>query len=213
MARQDEPMGHLRIGAPDGFADRYVAPALATFLAAYPSVTAEIVEDIRFANLVEQRLDLTIRIVREPDDAAIVRRLGTSEVVICAAPELIERRGAPTHPTEIGNWPCVGFAMANWWREWRFEAPEALSIPIKPCFISNGTGSLRAAGVAGIGLTAIPRWAITDELAAGLLEVVLPDWKLMESGIYAVYPSNRLVTTKVRRFVDHLAPIIRRKLR
>jgi DNA-binding transcriptional LysR family regulator len=67
------------------------------------------------------------------------------------------------------------------------------------------TGSLRAAAVAGIGLTAIPRWAITDELAAGFLEVVLPDWTLMESRINAVYPSNRLATIKMRRFVDHLA--------
>lgn len=209
LARRDEPAGHLRIGSPDLFAELYLVPALAGFLAQHPKVTAEIVEDARVTNLVAERLDLTIRIVREPDEAAIVRQLGTSEVVLCAAPALLAARGAPAHPSEIGAWPCIGFAFANWWREWRFEEPEPLVIPVKPLMSCNATSALKAAALAGIGLVPIPRWAIAAELAAGRLVSVFPGWRLLRSGIYAVYPSNRLVTTKVRRFVEHLAPLLR----
>jgi DNA-binding transcriptional LysR family regulator len=211
-ARQDAPVGHLRIGAPDVFASRYIAPALAGFLRDHPQVTAEIVEDIRLSNLIEQRLDLSIRIVRKPEDTAIVRWLGQSEVLVCAAPSYLARRGAPSHPSELGEQDCVGFASLSWSREWVFETPEKLSVPLRPVLVCNGTASLRSAAVSGIGLTAIPRWAIAEELRSGQLVPVLQGWSLVRSGIYAVYPSNRLITTKVRRFVDHLAPILRREL-
>lgn len=209
LARRDAPIGHLRVGAPDGFADRYVAPALARFLAAHPDCTGEIVEDRNLVDLVEQRLDLSVRIMRDPEPATIARRLAPSQVIVCASPDLLARRGAPAHPLEIPAWPCVGFALVNWSSVWRFEAPEALNVPVRPVLIANATASLRAAALAGLGLTAIPRWAVAGELAAGALRPVLPDWRLMESAIYAVYPSNRLVTSKVRRFVDALAVLLR----
>jgi len=212
MAHQEAPVGHLRIGAPEAFADRFVTPALTSFLAENPEVTAEIIEDMRVVNLVEQRLDLSIRIVREPEPATIVRQLGLSQVLICASADYLAKAGVPQHPHDIASHKCVGFSALYWAREWPFLAPEKITVPLTPVLVSNSTSSLRAAAVSGMGLAALPRWAIARELADGDLVQVLADWTLPESGIFAVYPSNRLVTAKVRRFVDHLAPILRRSL-
>lgn len=212
MAYQETPVGHMRIGAPEAFADRFIIPALGSFLAENPQVTAEIVEDMRMVNLVEQRLDLSIRIVREPEPATIVRKLGMSEILVCAAPDYIARHGVPQHPVDIPDHKCIGFAALYWAREWSFLSPQKHTVSLSPVMICNSTASLRAAVVSGIGLAALPRWAVATELNEGALVRVMRDWTLPESGIYAVYPSNRLVTAKVRRFVDHLAPILRQSL-
>lgn len=213
LARQEAPTGHLRIGAPEGFADRYLVPALAGFLARHPRMTAEIVEDLRQVNLIEQRLDMTVRVVREPEPGLIVRRLGTSRMTICAAPALLARHGWPDSPEAAAALPTVGFSALYWAREWPFRrGDEARTVAIRPVLLCNNTVTLREAALAGLGLTAIPQWAVAEELAQGRLAPVLTDWALPESGIYAVYPSNRLVTAKVRRFVELLAPLLRRKL-
>ena len=118
----------------------------------------------------------------------------------------------PQHPVDIPDHKCIGFAALYWAREWPFLSPQKHTVSLSPVMICNSTASLRAAVVSGIGLAALPRWAVATELNEGALVRVMPDWTLPESGIYAVYPSNRLVTAKVRRFVDHLAPILRKSL-
>jgi DNA-binding transcriptional LysR family regulator len=92
--------------------------------------------------------------------------------------------------------------------QWR----EAQTVAIRPLVLCNNTVTLREAAVAGLGITAISQWAVSEELESGRLEKVLQDWTLPESGIYAAYPTNRLITTKVRRFVDIPAPMLRRSL-
>ncbi|WP_209427958.1 LysR family transcriptional regulator [Pararhodobacter sp. SW119] len=212
MARQDVPVGHLRIGAPEGFADRYVVPALSGFLAAHPQITVEVIEDVRVIGLVENRLDLSIRVVREPEGAMIVRRLGGSQVVVCASPAFVARNGEPECGEDVARFPIVGFAPLFWAREWRFRRGDGFtSVPVAPVLQVNSTAALRAAVLADIGMCALPVWAVTDELASGRVVRLLSGEVLPESGIYAVYPSNRLVTTKVRRFVDYLAPVLRQR--
>jgi LysR family transcriptional regulator, regulator for bpeEF and oprC len=213
MARQDMPVGHLRIGAPEGFADRFVIPALADFLEVNPQITVEVVEDVRMTGLVENRLDLSIRVVREPDGAMIVRRLGNSPVIGCASPRFVERHGLPERTEDVARFPIIGFSPLFWAREWRFRrGGEVQTVPVSPVLSVNSTAALRAAVLADIGITALPIWAVADEIASGRLIRVLQNETLPESGIFAVYPSNRLITTKVRRFVDHLAPVLRQRL-
>lgn len=213
MARQEAPVGHLRIGAPEGFADRYVVPALAGFLEANPQITVEVVEDVQMTGLVENRLDLSIRVVRDPDGAMIVRRLGSSPVVACASARFIERHGRPERAEDITRFPIIGFSPLFWSREWRVQrGEEMLTFPVSPVVSVNSTAALRSALLADIGLSALPIWAVAEEIADGRLVRVLPDETFPESGIYAVYPSNRLITTKVRHFVEHFVPVLRRRL-
>lgn len=213
MARQDVPVGHLRIGAPEGFAERYVVPALADFLDTNPQITVEVVEDVQMTGLVENRLDLSIRVVREPDGAMIVRRLGKSPVIACASPRFAELHGLPDCAEDVARFPIIGFSPLFWSREWRFlRGDDVQSVPISAVLRVNSTAALRSALLASIGMAALPIWAVADEIADGRLVRVLAGETLPESGIYAVYPSNRLITTKVRRFVDHLAPVLHQRL-
>lgn len=213
MARQEVPVGHLKIGAPEGFADRYVIPALAGFLGANPQVTVEVIEDVRMTGLIENRLDVAIRVVREPDGAMIVRRLGNSQVIACASCGFVERYGLPERAEDVPRFPVIGFTPLFRSREWRFlRGAEVLSVPVTPVLSVNSKAALRSALLAEIGMTALPICAVADEIASGRLLRVLPAGTLPESGIYALYPSNRLVTTNVRRFVDHLAPVLRQRL-
>jgi DNA-binding transcriptional LysR family regulator len=208
-----EPMGALRIAAPESFTDLYLVPALAGFLAAHPKVTAEVAEGSQAVDLVEHGFDLAIRIAMAPSPNLIVRRIATSQVLICASPEYLADHGAPAHPRDVSSHRCVGYAPLFWAREWRFHGSEGdLVVPVAPRMLLATATSLRAAALAGAGLVALPFWAIAAEIADGRLLRVLGDWETPESGVYAVYPSNRMVTPRVRACVDHLARHLRARL-
>ncbi|MGQ0564281.1 MAG: LysR substrate-binding domain-containing protein [Gemmobacter sp.] len=205
-AQAEEPSGRLRIGAVDDFADRYLVPALVGFLRAHPRLSVELVEDVRQIDLVARGFDLAIRIAIDPDPGLIVRRLGTSRPVIVAAPAYLAGAGVPGHPHDMPRHRLIGFAPVFWGREWRFRGPDGpVVVPVAPALLTHATASLRQAALDGFGLTALPDWAVTRELAEGRLVRVLADWATPEAGIYAVYPSNRLMATRVRACVDHLA--------
>ncbi len=205
-ARAEEPAGRLRIGAVDDFADRFLVPSLATFLAAHPRLTIELHEDVKQTDLVDSAFDLAIRIVVDPDPQLIVRRLGTSRVIIVASPGYLATAGSPSHPFEVVRHRLIGFAPVFWAREWRFRGPEGLvTVPVTPMLLTHSTASLRQAALEGFGLAALPDWAVMRECAEGRLIRLLADWTAPEAGIYAVYPSNRLMAMRVRACVDHLA--------
>jgi DNA-binding transcriptional LysR family regulator len=205
QALQAGPLGRLRVAAPEAFANRYLVPGLAAFLAAYPSVEVELLEAAAPARLVDEGLDLAIRTSPAPAEGLVVRRLLTSRVVIVAAPGYLEAHGMPARPDDVARHRCVGFTPLPWRDTWRFtDGGTARAVSVRPCLLTNSTESLRAAALAGIGLVALPEWAVADALAAGHLARVLADFPSPSGGIYAVYSSNRLIPPKVRVFVDHL---------
>lgn len=205
-----EPMGLLRIAAPEGFADRCLVPALAGFVAAHPRLRVEIVEGAQAVDLVDGGFDLAIRIAMAPEPSLIVRRIATSRVILCATPGYLAARGEPVHPRDIAVHDTIGYAPLFWSREWRFRGPEGdIVVPVTPRMLCSTSGSLRAAALAGAGLVALPFWAVAGEIGDGRLLRVLAGWETPESGIFAVYPSNRLVTPRVRACVDMLARHLR----
>ncbi|MGL4286864.1 MAG: substrate binding domain-containing protein [Phreatobacter sp.] len=128
-----------------------------------------------------------------------------SAVLILAAPAYLARNGGPQRPEDVAAHRCIGFSPVFWGREWRFETTEGpLAVPVKPVLLTKCTEAMRAAALAGLGLTALPEWTVADELKSGALVRVLGDWNTPESGIFVVYPSNRLMATKVKRFADYL---------
>jgi DNA-binding transcriptional LysR family regulator len=212
-AHAEEPAGRLRIGAVDDFADRYLVPPLASFLAAHPRLSVELHEDARQVDLVEAGFDLAIRIALDPDPGLIVRRLGSSRVIVVAAPGYLAAAGTPGHPSDVTRHRLIGFAPVFWGREWRFRGPEGpVVVPVAPAFLTRATATLRQAALEGFGLAALPDWAVTAEIAEGRLVRVLDGWTTPEAGIYAVYPSNRLIAMRVRACVDHLARHLARVL-
>lgn len=200
QATQKEPAGRLRIAAPDGFAERYIVPGLPAFLAAYPTIEIELIAGSEALRLVDEGIDLAIRIVEKPEPSLVVRRIATSRVVIVATPGYLAQHGTPRKPRDIVGHRLIGFAPLAWRDTWRIGTE---TIAVQPRLLVNNSESLRAAALSGLGLAAIPEWLIADALAAGLVSRVLPSEETPLGGIYAVYPTNRLLTPKIRAFVDH----------
>lgn len=210
-ALQAEPIGTLRVAVPETFARLHVNALLPEMLDAYPGLKVELVEGVASVDLIADGFDLAIRVSESPADNLIVRRLGHSRVVIVGSAAYVARHGAPAYPDDFAAHRIVGFTPLFWAREWRLEGPEGLTVtPVSPVLLSNSTDTLVASALAGVGLVALPSWLVADELADGRLVRVMPDWQGEARGIYAVYPSNRLMTAKVKLFVDRLAARMRR---
>ena len=212
QAFQAEPVGRLKLTASEIFARMHIVPALATFLDENPGIEIELVEGGGIEDLVEGGYDLAIRVARENQPSQIVRRIGTSQVVVVASPDYLAKAGRPERPEDVTRFRCLGYSPLFWGHEWRFTgARGAVNVPVKPILLSNNAESLRAAVISGIGLAALPNWGVADLLAGGSAVRVLEDWETAEAGIFAVYPSNRMMTPKVRRFVDHIAAALKGK--
>jgi DNA-binding transcriptional LysR family regulator len=206
QAAQKQPVGRLRIGAPDAFAERYIVPGLGLFLLQYPTIEIELVEAAATTDLVDEGLDLAIRIVEQPEPRLVVRRIATSRIAIVGSPIYLAAKGTPLKPRDILHHRLIGFTPLAWRGTWRIGKE---SIGVQPKVLTNNTESLRAAALAGLGLAAVPEWLVADALVTGQLTRVLGEHDTPASGIYAVYPTNRLLASRVRVFVDHLARDLR----
>lgn len=206
QAAHRHPVGKLRVGAPDAFAERYIVPGLGAFLAAWPTISIELVEAAGAADLVNQQLDLAIRIVEKPEPRLVVRRIATSRIVIVASPSYLAGAGTPQQPRDILGHRLVAFAPLAWRDTWRLGRE---TIAVQPRLLTNSGESLRTAALAGLGLAPAPEWLVADALVAGRLTRVLVDHEPPPGGIYAVYPTNRLLAPRVRVFVDHIVRDLR----
>jgi DNA-binding transcriptional LysR family regulator len=214
QALQTEPLGLLRVASPELFTRLLLVPALPAFFASNPRIRVEFVEAVAVQDLVKAGLDLAIRIEPKPQPNLIARRIGSSQVQIFASPAYLAAHEAPKHPRDVAHHATVGFSPLFWAREWRFSREgERAVIPVEHVLLTNSTESVRAAAFAGIGLVQLPGWAAADAVRAGTLVRVLEDWDTPATGIFAVYPSNRLVPPKVKRFVDAMAKACREAIR
>ncbi len=205
-ALQREPRGTLRISAPDSFGPMHVAPAVPAFLRRYPDLAIDITLSPKHVNLVDEGLDLAIRIGVLEDSPLVVRKLAPSRLILCAAPAYLEEHGIPRAPDELAKHNCLCNAILPWGDEWHLaDKRREVRVPVAGSFRSNSAEMLRAAALDGSGIALLPTWAIAEPLRSGALRRVLEPWEPPASTIYAVYPGNRLMSMKVRAFVDHLA--------
>jgi DNA-binding transcriptional LysR family regulator len=206
QAAHREPTGRLTVAAPDAFAERFIVPGLAAFLARYPTIEIELVEGSAATRLVDEGIDLAIRIVEKPELGLVVRRIATSRVVIVASPAYLARHGTPAQPRDLLGHSLIGFAPLPWRDRWRV-GKETLSV--QPRLLTRSGESLRAAALAGLGIAALPEWLVADLLVTGQVARLLERHQTPTAGIYAVYPTNRLLTPKIRLFVDHIVADLR----
>jgi DNA-binding transcriptional LysR family regulator len=200
------PAGRLRVAVPDAFAERYIVPGLPAFLAAHATIEIELIESAAAARLIDEGMDLAIRIVEKPKSSLVVRRIASSRVIIVGAPAYLAQYGTPQRPRDVLGHRLIGFTPLTWGHTWQLGKE---TIRVTPRVMTNSSGSLRAAALAGLGLTAVPEWFVADALVSGQLIRVLGDHEAPASGIYAVYPTNRLLAPKVRAFVDHVVRDLR----
>lgn len=211
-ALQREPRGTLRISAPNSFGWMHVAPVVPPFLQRYPDLAVDITLSPEHVNLVDEGLDLAIRIGVLEDSPLVVRRLAPSRLALCAAPAYLKAHGVPRAPNDLAKHNCLCTAALPWGDEWRLAGKGGeVRIAVGGSFRSNSAEMLHAAVLDGIGIAVLPIWAAGEALRSGTLRRVLKAWELPASTIYAVYPGNRLMSMKVRAFVDHLARRFGRK--
>jgi DNA-binding transcriptional LysR family regulator len=203
---QDEPRGVLRVTAPTTFGALHLGRPVAEFMRRYPGVTIEMSLDDRFADLVAGGFDLAIRIGSLPDSSLVARRFAESEMLACAAPSYLAAHGRPADPAALGQLDRLAFNRAASAGDWSFTDRSGRSHKVEgPVrFLADNMQMLTAAALAGAGIVYGPAFVFREHLASGTLEKVLPDYATQTLGIHAVYPSARLVSAKVRRFIELL---------
>lgn len=200
------PRGNIRISLPLSFGLKRLAPLLLEFSRRYPEVGLDMDYSDRRVNLIEEGIDLSIRITRRLEGSDIARRIGTARMLAVASPDYLARHGRPQHPAELAHHECLGYTVGGTGQSWQFMVDGQLaSFPVRCRIHANNGDVLTEAAAQGLGITLQPDFIIDGVLAAGRIEPVLAEFPVPELGIYAMLPSNRHVPHRVRVLMDALA--------
>jgi len=198
--------GELKISVPVSFGIGYLAPIWRDFVVAQPQVTLDVQLTDRVIDLVEEGLDLAVRIGRLPDSTLVSKQLSSTRLVLCAAPDYLKRRGMPVHPSQLIQHDTVAYSLLSTGDQWQFEGPDGpFSVKVRPCMRSNNGDTCVAASISGAGIALQPTFLVHDALKNGALVEVLPEFRAAKLGIYAIYPSRKFVLPKLRAIVEFLS--------
>ena len=200
----DSPSGTLRIASSQSFAQAWLARAVAAFVERYPRVAVDLQVSSQAVNLVEERIDLAVRISNQLDPNLIARRLATCHSVLCAAPGYLARHGTPQTPQELARHNCLTYAYFG--RSlWQFSrAGEPVSVPVGGTISANESTVLLEATLAGAGISLQPLYAAAPLLRGGQLVALLDDYAVEALGIHALYGSRRQMLPALRALLDFL---------
>ena len=200
------PRGNIRISLPLSFGIKRLAPLLLDFSQRYPEVGLDMDYTDRRVKLIEEGIDLSIRITRRMDPGDVVRKIGTSTMRVVAAPEYLARHGRPQNPAELVHHECLGYTASGAISPWQFMVNGQLeSFLLRSRINANNGEVLTEAAAQGLGITVQPDFIADSFVAAGRVEQILLDFPIPELGIYAMLPSNRHVPHRVRMLMDFLA--------
>lgn len=200
------PSGTLRLSSTFSFGHLHLVPAIADFMKLYPEIKIELFLGGHYDDLIENGLDLGIRIGKLPESNLVARRLITRYMRVCASPDYLSRHGKPEVPEDLYKHNCLLYLNSPTGDEWHFEAQKGkIRIKINSNFASNSSQNLEAAAVAGIGIVLLPGYMMTKHIKQGKLISLLDEYCPANIGIHAVYPATRHLATKVRVFIDFLA--------
>jgi DNA-binding transcriptional LysR family regulator len=204
----NEASGTLRMTASASFGRQYLSPLLPEFLDRYPKVRISVDLSDLMQDLVNSGFDLAIRIGALVDSNLVARRIATNRRVLCASPAYLARRGTPATAEDLAAHECLLLTGAQGRQDvWRMTDHNGREVAVRVSgrFESNYGEVLRDAAIAGLGIALHSTWHVVDDLRAGRLKQVLPQYRIAESGIWALMPQRRLVPLRVRVFVDFLA--------
>ena len=199
------PRGLIRLSLPLVYGLRYLAPLLLEFAGLYPEVELDMEFSDRRSRLIEEGIDIAMRITTRLDPGDVVRRLGSGRMKVVASSGYLARHGEPRHPEELIHHQCLGYTEAAGGQRWSFiidGVPQAF--PIRPRIRANNGEVLLKAAAAGLGIACEPEFSATERLASGELTEILTEFPLPELGIYAVLPGNRHVPHRLRMLMDFL---------
>lgn len=215
-ARQAKPAGRLAITAPVMFGRLHVGPLVADFLAANPALHIELMLFDRVVDLLDEGMDAAIRIGHLRDSSLVAVPLGTTRRIICASPDYLRREGMPERPADLARHRCLQFLGVVPGSEWEFfdggSARKANRVAIKGVLVTNQIDIALDACVKGLGCSAFLDYQVRELLGAGSLQRVLQAFEPAPIPVHILYPHSRLLSSRVRSFVDWAVPRLRQRL-
>lgn len=195
--------GKLRVSAAVCFARLHIVPQLSEFLEQHPNLDLEMVLDDRNIDLVDEGIDLALRMGELADSNMTARRIGEARRRVIGTPEYFERYGFPKAPADLLGHRAVIYTRDGGGEDWTFRKETAeVSVKLQGRVKISATEGVRAAVIAGMGITIASEWAFTPELKSGVVISVMDDWILPTISLSAVYPTGRLASTKARQFAS-----------
>src|SRR4030095_6357005 len=200
------PRGTLRLTCSYNMAEKRGAAALAPFVAEYPDVKFDVVVSDRMIDLIDEGFDLAIRVGQVGSDRLVARRLGSMQLIACASADYLERRGSPAVPADLATHNVLTYAYASAPRSWRFtdSSGQPHDVRVSGSLHANSGDALVAAAISGLGIVCEPDFLVGDAIDQGRLVRLMPGFEAARGEIWAVYPSHRHLSLKVRLFVDHI---------
>lgn len=205
-SRTQSPSGLVRINVPLSFGMSHLAPLWGDFLDAYPRIDLDVTLNDRVVDLVDEGYDLAIRISSLPDSSLVCRKLASTELIVCAAPAYLAAHPEPRHPHDLAAHRVLSYAHFSGRDEWRFTGPDGEVVAkTRARVYSNNGDTCRAIALRGGGIILQPSFMIAEDLKAGRLVRLMPAFRAVALGVYAVYPSRKQLPLKVRCLIDYLS--------
>ncbi len=208
QAERIQPSGRLVVSAPIGFGRLHVTPLISTWLKRYPDVGGELRLSDRMINLVEDGVDCAVRIGHLADSSLVARNVGDMRRIVVASKDYLARRGEPQTPAAIPSHDTIQFGATTAAPEWRFvEAGRDIRVTCTPRFTTNSADAAIWHAEQGGGLTRVLAYQAAEAMGKGRLKIVLADFEQPPLPIHMVYPTSRLLSAKVRTFIDLVTEI------
>lgn len=207
------PRGELSITAPIVFGRLHVLPVVMSFMASHPAVTVRLALSDRLVNILEDQVDLAIRVGALPDSSLVAVRVGKIRRVVCASPSYLAARGAPAAPEDLAHHDCVTFEGLSAADAWRFGVGKAAAtFPVRSRLVVGTAEAAIDAAIAGMGVARVLNYQIADAARAGALVTVLEAHEPEPWPISLVHAGGRLLPGKLRAFLDHATPLLHARL-
>lgn len=206
------PKGELAVTAPILFGKKFVMPSIVRYLQQYPEVDVSAYFLDRVVNMVEEGMDVAVRIGQLPDSGLKALRVGKVRRMLCASPDYLARYGVPTHPSELHEHVVIATTNLSPRAGWRFGVTdEPTMVRMKPRLTVTSNDGAIAAACAGLGIARLLSYQVVEEIASGRLQVVLADFEEAPWPIHILHRESKYGSAKVRAFIDMLAADVRAK--
>ncbi|MBP5989436.1 MAG: LysR family transcriptional regulator [Piscinibacter sp.] len=200
-----EPSGLLRLTMPDSYGRSQLMPRLARFLARFPKVRLDVRLTDNPINLIEEGMELGVRIGELSSSTLVARPLGIVEHLIVATPKYLATRGEPHAPTDLARCNCIVYTGAAKGHRWVFESEQGRQVVDVPSSLGlNSADAMYSAVLSDVGIAKLPAWIVGNDVESGRLRALLPEYYPMPMPINIVYPQTRVLSARARCFIDFL---------
>lgn len=209
------PRGELIVTAPVLFGRLHVLPIVTMFLAAYPEINIRLLLADRNLHLIEDHVDMAVRIGALPDSTMMATRVGSIRTVVCASPKLLSGQGVPRSPEAIAGLPCVNFEVLSPTLSWPFQSKDAkrtIDVPIRPRLSVTTAEAAVSAAAEGVGATRVLHYQCADAIRDGSLRIILAEFEVGPLPVHLLHAGRGALPTKARFFLDVAAQHLRGRL-